>query len=188
MKSISFDYENTAQINETDLQHLFTQLAPAIDHLTNARTLEYKNDYASINLAFDEEYINHVCATVKEKKSLNPTTLVVIGIGGSNLGTIAILQALRGNFYNEHGEIAVYFVDTVDSDNISDIAQLVERELETGNNIIINVISKSGTTTETIANFEIFLEILKSHRPYNYHQFIVTTTDNDSALWKLEEI
>src|SRR4030095_7495304 len=109
-------------------------------------------------LPFDEELLKTIWTAVKEKKSLQPTALVVIGIGGSNLGTIAVLEALRGKLYNHHREIKVYFVDTVDTDNVSDIAQLVEDELTTGNNIVINVISKSGATTETVANFEIFLE------------------------------
>jgi glucose-6-phosphate isomerase len=183
----TFDYQNTGLIGDTKVNAAFTQLLPEVDRITAARSSHYTTDYASINLPFDQELLTTICATVKEKKALHPTALVVIGIGGSNLGTIAVLEALRGKFYNNNQETKVYFVDTVDSDNVSDIAQLVEHELETGENILINVISKSGTTTETIANFEIFLEILKSHRPYNYHQFVIATTDPDSALWKLGE-
>jgi glucose-6-phosphate isomerase len=187
MKNIHFDYAQSCLVNKETLDQQQDKLQPEIERISQARTGDYKTDYASINLPFDENLITKIQATVKATKKHQPTTLVVIGIGGSNLGTIAVLEALRGKFYNEHHDIKTYFVDTVDSDNIDDIAQLVERELETGNNIIINVISKSGTTTETIANFEIFLEILKSHRPYNYHDFIVATTDQDSALWKLAE-
>jgi glucose-6-phosphate isomerase len=182
-----FDCENTCQVSDNELSELQNKLLPEIDRISVARTAGYATDYASINLPFDEELLTTICATVKTKKSLQPTTLVVIGIGGSNLGTIAVLEAVRGKFYNEHHDIKVYFVDTVDTDHVSDIAQFVEHELATGENILINVISKSGTTTETIANFEIFLEILKSHRPYNYHQFIVATTDQDSALWHLAQ-
>ena len=185
MKLISLDYQNTSRISTTELDNLFSQLLPEIDRIRAACTTDYTTNYASINLPFDEDLIKTICATVKEKKMLQPTTLVVIGIGGSNLGTMAVLQALRGRFYNEYHAIKVYFADTVDTDNIADMAELVEKELETGNNILLNVISKSGTTTETIANFQIFLEILRCHRPYNYHQFIVATTDNDSALWHL---
>src|SRR5579863_3493796 len=187
MKNIHFDYAQSCLVNKETLDQQQDKLQPEIERISQARTGDYKTDYASINLPFDENLITKIQATVKATKNHQPTTLVVIGIGGSNLGTIAVLEALRGKFYNEHYDIKTYFVDTVDSDNIDDIAQLVERELETGNNIIINVISKSGTTTETIANFEIFLEILKSHRPYNYHDFIVATTDQDSALWQLAE-
>lgn len=182
-----FDYAQSCLVNKESLDQQQEKLQPEIERINQARAYNYETDYASINLPFDEKLIKTICATVKTTKKHQPTTLVVIGIGGSNLGTIAVLEALRGRFYNEHHDIKTYFVDTVDSDNIDDIAQLVERELETGNNIIINVISKSGTTTETIANFEIFLEILKSHRPYNYHDFVVATTDQDSALWQLAE-
>ncbi len=187
MKAIHFDYAQSCLVTKETLEPLQTQLQHEIERINQARTSNYDTDYASINLPFDENLIVTIQDTVKATKKHQPTTLVAIGIGGSNLGTIAVLEALRGKFYNEHHEVKVYFVDTVDTDNVDDITQLVERELETGNNIIINVISKSGTTTETIANFEIFLEILKSHRPYNYHDFIVATTDEGSALWKLAQ-
>lgn len=185
MSSINLDYQKTCHIGQAELNTVFTQLLPEINRITAARETSYTTDYGSINLPFDEELLKTVTATAKSKKTLQPTTLVVIGIGGSNLGTIAVLEALRGKFYNEEQDIKVYFADTVDTDHLQDIAQLVERELATGNNIILNVISKSGTTTETIANFEIFLEILRNHRPYNYHQFVVATTDENSALWDL---
>ncbi len=185
MKSITFDYKNTCQINGSELDKVQKELPKEIERMNAARTSGYDSDYASINLPFDEELLKAVCARVKEKKSLSPTTLVVIGIGGSNLGTIAVLEALRGKFYNSDQEVKVYFVGTTDTDHVNDIAQITERELATGNNIILNVISKSGGTTETIANFEVLLEILKNHRPYNYHQFVVATTDENSALWDI---
>jgi glucose-6-phosphate isomerase len=185
MESIKFDYKNTCLISDSELEKAQNGLLQEIEHIAAARNTGYTTDYASAHLPFDEELLKTTCAAAKEKKHLQPTTLVVIGIGGSNLGTIAVLEALRGKFYNQQQNIKVYFVDTVDSDNVNNIAQLVEHELESGENIILNVISKSGTTTETIACFEVFLEILKSHRPYNYHQFVVATTDQDSALWQL---
>lgn len=172
-------------MSDSDLDKVQNKLLQEINRIAVARTTGYTTEYASINLPFDEEQLKTTYAAAKEKKQLQPTTLVVIGIGGSDLGTIAMLEALRGKFYNEHQDIKIYFVDTVDSDNVNDIAQLVENELESGENIILNVISKSGTTTETIACFEVFLEILKNHRPYNYHQFVVAVTDQDSALWNL---
>lgn len=187
MKTITLDYERTCQVDNETLQQLQKQLENEIDHIHKTRSQHYDTAYGSINLPFDKDLIKMVHATVRAKKALNPTILVVIGIGGSNLGTIAVLEALCGKFYNEHHDIKVYFVDTVDSDHTNDIAQLVEHELAKGKNAIINVISKSGTTTETIANFEIFLEILKNHRPYSYQNYIVATTDEDSALWNLAQ-
>jgi glucose-6-phosphate isomerase len=187
MESLTLNYKETCQVSEGDLKALETTLLPEVERINSARARAYASDYASINLPFDEELLKAVCARVKDKKSLSPTTLVVIGIGGSNLGTIAVLEALRGKFYNHDHDVKVYFVGTTDTDHVNDIAKLTEHELATGNNIILNVISKSGSTTETIANFEIFLEILKNHRPYNYHHFVVATTDENSSLWHLAQ-
>jgi len=136
----------------------------------------------------DTDLIPKIMALVKEKKMLKPKIIVVIGIGGSNLGTMAIQQALYGQFYNEQDpDIKVYYADTVDSDYILDILLLVEQELQKGNQIILNVVSKSGKTTETIANFEVFLHMLKSYRPNDYKKYIAVTTDQDSPLWKLAQ-
>ena len=138
MENIHFDHENSCQITNDTIEPLQEILQPEIERVFNSRTYGYDNNYASVNLPFDENLIRTINETVKSTKSLNPTTLVVIGIGGSNLGTIAVLEGLRGKFYNEHYDVSVYFVDTVDSDHVNDIAKLVERELETGNNIILN--------------------------------------------------
>ncbi|MGB8366767.1 MAG: hypothetical protein WCD44_00255, partial [Candidatus Babeliales bacterium] len=123
---------------------------------------------------------------VEEKRALQPTVLVVIGIGGSHLGTAAIHEALFGKFYNEQNPpIKVYFADTVDTDYIYDIILLVEQAIEEDHHVLINVVSKSGRTTETIANFEIFLYLLQHYRGINYHHYVVVTTDEDSPLWEL---
>src|SRR5579871_2854658 len=99
MNPISFEYKNTCQIKTDNLYAACNQLLPVIEEVAAARAAAYTNAYGSINLPFDEELLKIVCAAVKEKKSLYPTTIVVIGIGGSNLGTIAVLHALRGAFY-----------------------------------------------------------------------------------------
>lgn len=73
--------------------------------------------------------------------------------GGSNLGTIAVQEAVLGKLYNQLTTATkVLYADTVDSDSINNIITLIKPVLEKGGKIILNVISKSGTTTETIAN------------------------------------
>src|SRR5260221_2835929 len=115
MKTIPFDYEKTCQIDSDTLKESQKKLVPEIERIYDTRTQGYENEYASVNIPSDENLIKTIHATVKAKKALHPTTLVVIGIGGSNLGTMAVLEALCGKFYNEHHDIKVYFVDTVDS-------------------------------------------------------------------------
>ncbi len=187
MKNISFDYENSCLISTEILQKTYTTLLPEINRISKTQSAHYSTEYASINLPFDTQLIETITTITQEKKTFSPTLLIVIGIGGSNLGTIAVLQAIRGKFYNNHHAIKTYFIDTVDTDTIADVIKIVEHNLMTNNNIIINVISKSGSTIETIANFTIFLEILKKYRSYDYHNFVIVTTDQNSALWQLAQ-
>jgi len=189
MKPFAFSYQKTFLISEDELHAIVQQLSPEIERIKEARHDRYKTVYASINLPADSDMHKEVIELAQKKRMLKPTALVVIGIGGSNLGAMAIHEALFGRFYNEQQpDIKVYWADTVDSDYILDIILLLEQELEAGKEILLNVVSKSGTTTETIANFEILLDLLKRNRPHTYHDFVVVTTDEGSPLWKRAEI
>jgi len=188
MKMIKFHYEQTSLITNDELVAVGTRLYPEIERIKSALKQGYDTDYASINLLEDAHMLQQVKTIAQEKQALQPTVLVVIGIGGSYLGTAAIHEALFGKFYNEQNPaIKVYFADTVDTDYIYDIILLVEQEIEKGHHIIINVVSKSGRTTETIANFEIFLYLLQHYRTIDYHHYVVVTTDEGSPLWNLAE-
>ena len=78
---------------------------------------EYATDYASFYLPSDQKLLIGIQEVVAQKKALQPTVLVVIGIGGSNLGTLAIHQALNGTLANEEpGVLKVYYADTIGPD------------------------------------------------------------------------
>jgi len=187
MENIALEYSNSCCIPMQQLRTIIQTLDEEIARVTQAQSTGYSTDYASINLPYDTALLTTINNAVKEKKLLKPTYLIVIGIGGSNLGTIAVLEALQGKFYNNDNEMVTYFADTVDSDYLNSIIKITEKELYAGNNILLNVISKSGETTETIANFQLFLEVLIKHRPYNYNDFIIVTTDHNSALWQFAQ-
>ena len=145
-----------------------------------------EHPYAFAYAIDDTATINTIKKTIAEKKKLNPAMLIVIGIGGSNLGTMAVQEALLGSLYNDtNPDLKIYYADTVDTDYLQSILSLAESTLKAGKNILLNLISKSGKTTESVANFELFLALLKKHRPENYSKMIVCTTDKDSSLWKL---
>ena len=129
------------------------------------------------------ESIAKVKELVAHKQKHNPAMMIVVGIGGSNLGTQAVYEAVYGKEGNPH--FPLFFADTVDSDYIHSLLQRAEHALKNKRNIIISVISKSGTTTETVANFECFLELLKKYHPNTYHEFVVAITDEGSASWNL---
>lgn len=182
MNLLKFEYKVTSGINEIEINKI---AYGALSYISKIKSeANYDNDFAFVHVPTDLEELNKVKDLAQHKKELLPTTLVVIGIGGSNLGTIAVHEAINGILYNETSpELKIYFADTVDSDYISSIFDLVRNELEANRNVIINVISKSGTTTETLVNFDIFADLIKKYKGKDFNKYIVVTTDRDSKLW-----
>lgn len=183
MDGISFSYQDTCLV---DMQVLSTHcevLAEEIGRLKKARNSGYDCQYASVNLPFDSQMHQHVQSLVRDKQRLHPAVLIVIGIGGSNLGTLAIHQALHGVLHNESTDgLRVYFVDTVDADHSTPIYRIAQRWLERGCVVLLNVVTKSGATTETIANAQVFIDLLKRYQPDSFHEHVVVTTDAGSVL------
>lgn len=183
---IIFDYERTSLIEDKALDDKLKKLLDEVARLNEISKKGYETEYASINLPYDEGSIKRIKDMIGDKEKLHPNILIVIGIGGSNLGTIAVHEAVCGQYYNDKNpKVKVYYPDTVDSDKINDIMQIAEKALRTDDEILINVVSKTGTTTETAALFEMFLKLLKKYRPLNYQEYVVATTDRGSRLYDL---
>lgn len=188
MKSLLFSYKDTCQVSENEFDSVLKKIESELQKIAQARLTRYESVYASINLPNDYRVHAKIIELADKKKKLKISSIVVIGIGGSNLGAMAIYEALYGQDYNEQKcDIKVYWADSIDSDYINNIFQSLEKELENDREILLNVISKSGRTTETIANFQIFLELLRRYRPHNYNEFVVVITDQGSPLWRLAE-
>jgi glucose-6-phosphate isomerase len=110
--------------------------------------------------------------------------VVVLGIGGSALGTTALREALSPPAWNElgrderHGHPRLYVLDNIDP---TTIAPLLER-LDT-RRTLFNVISKSGTTAETMAQFLIIRErLLDACGPDGSRRNLVFTTDPEHGF------
>lgn len=116
---------------------------------------------------------------IEAKQKLEVSSLWVIGIGGSNMGALAIYRAL------EHlaNGLPVYWVDTLDPLVTGDLLARFARELAAGKKPLVVIISKSGTTLETVVNAELFLDILRKHY-VQCAQYVVAITDKDSLLWQ----
>lgn len=184
---IVLSYETSCLIDRSAIRKNIAALQPEIVRIKQA-TKRYLSSYDFSHLPFDMEIVEEVQRCVHVKKQLNPSICIVIGIGGSNRGAIAVHQALQGVLYNAlHLRIKLYFVDTVDSAFVNQLYEIVEQEIKQGRSVIVNVISKSGTTIETIANFEIFLALLKQYYSDTYHNYVVVTTDRGSPLWNFAD-
>ncbi len=111
---------------------------------------------------------------------------VSLGIGGSYLGIEATFRALTHSFFNQldrgkrGGAPEIYFLgQNMDPDFYRDTLDMLE-----GKRVAVNVISKSGTTTETAIAFRILQQLLESALGEQARKFIIVTTDREKGALK----
>jgi glucose-6-phosphate isomerase len=141
----------------------------------------------ALRLPFDVGIRSEVTRIVERYWNTQLKYVLVVGIGGSNLGAQAIYEALRGT----HDELAtvstkIIFLDTVSVRVLHDIEKIIVRDVAYPEEIVVNIISKSGATTESIVNMEVICDALERHLP-EIRSRIVVTTDHGSKLWKVAE-
>ena len=184
MKQLEFHFDHSI-VSDEQKNQLTSQILEEIKKIRQATEKEYDDNRASVNLPVDTASSQNVLNLIKEKNKLDPRYIVVVGIGGSNLGTLAVFEALLGKKHNLKSKgKKLLFADTVDSDLINDVIRIIEPVLKNKEHIILNVVSKSGSTTETIANFEVLLNLLEKYSD-NPEESVVVTTDYNSKLWHL---
>ena len=140
MKEMDFNY-SASLISKTEIIQLEKEIQNEIKKMILASNKGYNDDRASINLPNDMENLEKVKTLINKKQKLNPKYIILIGIGGSNLGTIAIQEAVLGKLYNlKNPPLKILYADTVDTDTVYDINSIIENTLKKGENIIINIV------------------------------------------------
>ena len=143
------------------------------------------NDFLGwLNLPFD--YDKEEFAQIKksaEKIRSDSDVLVVIGIGGSYLGARAAIEFLGSPFYNnlDSNKLKIYFVgNNISGSYLNHILALCkDKELS------VNVISKSGTTTESAIAFRVFKELMEEkYGKEGAKERIYATTDKARGTLK----
>lgn len=128
-----------------------------------------------------EEFARIKAAAEKIKK--NTDVFVVIGIGGSYLGARAAIEFLKSPNYNALAKDVpqVYFTgNSISSNALSELIEICE-----GKDVSINMISKSGTTTEPAIAFRVFRELLeKKYGKEGARERIFCTTDKAKGTLK----
>ena len=162
-------------------------LAPAVKTAPNPlhEKTGLGNDFLGwLNLPTDydkEEFIRIQKAS--EKINSQADILIVIGIGGSYLGARAAIELLRSPFYNnlKKDTADIYFVgNNVSPSYLQEVLSICE-----GKDIAVNVISKSGTTTEPALAFRVFKSLLeKKYGVEGAKDRIYCTTDKARGTLK----
>ena len=167
--------------------HELTAIAPLVTAAHN--TLEARdglgNDFLGwVNLPenYDKdefERIKVAAERIKEKADV----LIVIGIGGSYLGARAAIELLKSPFYNNLTKDTpdIYFVgNNISPTYLNEVLSICE-----GKDICVNVISKSGTTTEPALAFRIFKKLVEDkYGKEEAKNRIFATTDKSRGTLK----
>ncbi len=113
-----------------------------------------------------------------EDFSKNYQVLVVCGIGGSYLGARAAIEAINGLYPTNKGLEIVYLGNTFSPSYTSQVLEYLKDK-----NFAVNVISKSGTTTETSLAFRLLRQVLiEKYGPSETSKRIVATTDKEQGI------
>ena len=134
---------------------------------------------------YDKEEFDRIKKAAKKIQG-DSDVLLVIGIGGSYLGARAAIEFLSHSFYNglskeKRNAPEIYFVgNSISSKYIADLKDMLE-----GKDFSINIISKSGTTTEPAIAFRVFKEMLiEKYGKEEANKRIYATTDKAKGALK----
>jgi len=193
MSRITLEYANTLAervgehgLDAGALDEAMPRLRELTDMLNNARGAGWQRWRL---LPFDPVRAEHVRAVREVVETLHPQTenLIVLGIGGSALGNIALQAALNPVTYNlmERGTEnramrngpRLFVLDNVDPQFVGRTLDQVRRDDPGFEHTVINVISKSGETAETAAQFMIARSMLKAALGDRHAEHIVAVTD-----------
>ena len=157
--SVSFNTRHLSPfVKEDEFAAIYPQVAAA------HQMLESKtgpgNDFLGwmyLPRDYDKEEFARIQAAAQQIRS-DSDVLVVAGIGGSYLGARAVVEAVKGVYHNElEPGLKIYFCgNSISPTALNDIIALCK-----GKRFSINVISKSGTTTETSLAFRVLRKLLE---------------------------
>ncbi len=188
MGHISFDYSKVLNrfIGKEELDNMQAQVTTAHDTVRNG-TGAGSDFLGWVNLPteYDKDEFARIQKAAEKIKS-NSEILIVIGIGGSYLGAKAAIDFLSHSFYNElsadkRDTPQIFFAgNSISSTYLSDLIELIGDK-----DFSVNVISKSGTTTEPALAFRVFKNLLiEKYGKEEAKSRIFATTDKEKGALK----
>lgn len=188
---INFDYRNADSSvigteNGLDLANEFAQYKNRITEIIadlNKRKDKPGQWLQWMNLGYNEEtlwYVKEYASMVRGRFD----NILVLGIGGSALGGLAVTEALLKPYWNlltpeqRNNFPRIFFLDNIDPDTMSSLFELLDFK-----KTLVNVITKSGSTAETMSQFMIVKDILvKAVGEDEYRKHVVATTDKQTGV------
>lgn len=183
--NISLDYSNSF-IDREEIKNMkgFIESSHELLHNKKGPGSDYLG-WMNLPSDYDKEEFQRVKDLAKKIQE-DSDVLIVIGIGGSYLGARAAIEALNHNFYNSLSKAKrktpeIYYLgNNISSNYLLDLLDLIE-----GKDLSVNVISKSGTTTEPAIAFRIMKEYMEDkYGKEEARKRIFATTDKEKGALK----
>lgn len=186
-KDIIFDYSKVLSfVTEQEIKNFKDTTLNARNTLVNKTGIG--NDYLGwldLPVDYDKEEFSRIKEAAK-KISKDSDILLVVGIGGSYLGARAAIEFLSHSFYNnlskeDRKTPQIFFCgNSISTKYIADLKDLLK-----GKDFSVNIISKSGTTTEPAIAFRVFKEMLiEKYGKEEANKRIYATTDKARGALK----
>lgn len=186
-KRVMVDYNSTLDfIREPEIKLMEDIAQNAKKHLVNKTGAGSEfTGWVDLPINYDKKEFNRILKAADKIKE-NSEVFIVIGIGGSYLGARAAIEFLRHGFYNniskdERKTPEIYFVgNNISSNYITHLNDVIgDRDFS------INMISKSGTTTEPAIAFRVFKKkLIEKYGKEEARNRIFVTTDKEKGALK----
>ena len=174
---MKFNYKNTSGIGEGEIKKVSKEFVEYFDVLKKASKDDtYSMDESMLYLADDKKMRKQVLDLADKYKSDNLKEVMVIGIGGSNLGTWAVEDALQAH------DVRLSYFDTAHARSLNEAKKRMKAIFDDDNHVLLNIVSKSGSTNETVMNAHVLLKELQSIKNDDWQDYVVVTTQPGSKL------
>lgn len=177
MADVAFDYTNLVEIEGGAAEAELQETSP---HLKRATEDFLKDQPGFMRLPKTDEFSVASRVMAEEVRASAAADFIHVGIGGSALGPIALQRALSHPYYNllsSRPGPRIHFAENTDPASLSAILDVVDLR-----NTWVNVVTKSGSTAETMANFLVLRGALVDCLGEDgYSERVVFTTDPEEG-------
>jgi glucose-6-phosphate isomerase len=180
MADVTFDYRNLVEVEgglqSGELDEIQSRLQEAVDELLGRPP-------GFMRLPKTGEYTEASVRLAEEIRGSGATDFIHVGIGGSALGPMALHNALNHPYHNvlpDRRGPRIHFAENTDPNTLGAILDVVDPD-----GTWVNVVTKSGSTAETMANFLVIRDFLiESVGDFGYQSRTVVTTDPEEGFLK----
>src|ERR687897_2319832 len=182
MAGVTFDYGNLVEVEGglrgDELDEARPRLWEAVEELLGSPP-------GFMRLPKTVEYVEASVRAADEIRSSGATDFIHVGIGGSALGPMALHKALNHPYYNTlSGDTRrgprLHFAENTDPATLSAILDVADPD-----GTWVNVVTKSGSTAETMANFLVIRGVLAdSLGDFGFQERTIATTDPEEGFLK----